>query len=106
LYEAYERLKGLKRNFPNHNLDSKEKMQIFTGCMKMQHMMLFDASAGGSIKNKTGEEVKGFIEQMCQKENNSNNECLYRIILGFTLGSPFVWEHVWILEAFRLYLCL
>jgi hypothetical protein len=30
-------------------------------------MMLLDASAGGSIKNKTNEEVKELVEQMCQK---------------------------------------
>ncbi|MCI28152.1 hypothetical protein A2U01_0049352, partial [Trifolium medium] len=37
-------------------------------------MMHLDASAGGSIKLKTDEEVKELIEQMCQNEYNMNNE--------------------------------
>ncbi|MCI97596.1 hypothetical protein A2U01_0118897, partial [Trifolium medium] len=51
-----------------------EQMQIFTGGMKIQHRMHLDASADGSIKIKTGEEVKELIEQMCQNEYNMNNE--------------------------------
>ncbi|PNX78398.1 hypothetical protein L195_g034376 [Trifolium pratense] len=74
LYEAYERFKLLNRKCPNHNIDAMEQMQIFTGGMKMQHRMLRDASTGGSIKNKTDEEVKELIEQMCQNEYNTNNE--------------------------------
>ncbi|MCI17248.1 hypothetical protein A2U01_0038395 [Trifolium medium] len=62
LYEAYERFKLLKRKCPNHNIDVMEQMQIFTGGMKMQHRMLLDASVGGSIKNKSDEEVKELIE--------------------------------------------
>ncbi|PNY05113.1 hypothetical protein L195_g001552 [Trifolium pratense] len=74
LYEAYERFKLLKRKYPNHIIDDMEQMQIFTGGKKMQHMMLLDASVGGSIKNKTDEEVKELIEQMCQNEYNTTNE--------------------------------
>jgi hypothetical protein len=51
-----------------------EQMQIFTSEMKMQHIMFLDASDGGTIKTKTNEEVKEFIEQMCHNEYNINNE--------------------------------
>ncbi|GAU24177.1 hypothetical protein TSUD_84120 [Trifolium subterraneum] len=74
LCEAYERFKLLKRKCPNHIIDVMEHMQIFTGCMKIQHMMHLDASAGGSIKMKTEEEARQLIEQMCQNEYNMNNE--------------------------------
>ncbi|MCH94727.1 retrotransposon gag protein, partial [Trifolium medium] len=73
LYEAYERFKLLKRKCPNHNIDAMDQMQIFTGGMKIQHRMLLDVSAGRSIKNKTGEEVKELIEKICQNEYNNNN---------------------------------
>ncbi|MCI41405.1 hypothetical protein A2U01_0062638 [Trifolium medium] len=36
--------------------------------------MHLDASAGGSINQKTAEEVKELIEQMRQNEYNMNNE--------------------------------
>ncbi|KAK2382626.1 hypothetical protein QL285_070148 [Trifolium repens] len=44
-----------------------ERMQLFMAGMKMQHRMILDASAGGSIKVKTYAETKDLVEQMCQK---------------------------------------
>ena len=48
-------------------------MQLFTAGMKMQHRMILDASAGGSIKVKTYAETKDLVEQMCQTEYNMNH---------------------------------
>jgi hypothetical protein len=45
-----------------------EQMQLFTAGMKMQHRMILDASAGGSIKVKTCAETNDLVEQMCQNE--------------------------------------
>ncbi|KAK2356558.1 hypothetical protein QL285_093887 [Trifolium repens] len=53
LCEAYEHFKLLMRRCPNHSISAMEQMQLFTAGMKMQHHMILDASAGGSIKVKT-----------------------------------------------------
>jgi hypothetical protein len=37
-------------------------------------VILLDALAGGSIKNKTHEEIKELIKQMFQNEYNTNND--------------------------------
>ncbi|CAJ2645191.1 unnamed protein product [Trifolium pratense] len=74
LGEAYERFNLLKIKCPIHSLDTMELMQIFTGGMRIQHMMHLDASVGGSINAKTAAEVKELIEQMCQSEYNMSNE--------------------------------
>jgi hypothetical protein len=39
-----------------------EQMQLFTAGVKMQHRMILDASAGGSIKIKTHDETKDLVE--------------------------------------------
>jgi hypothetical protein len=51
-----------------------EQMQLFTAGMKMQHRMILDASAGGSIKVKTYAETKDLVEQMCQNEYNMSHD--------------------------------
>ncbi|KAK2356585.1 hypothetical protein QL285_093914 [Trifolium repens] len=74
LCEAYERFKLLMRRCPNHNISAIEQMQLFTAGMKMQHHMILDASAGGSIKFKTYAETKDLVEQMCQNEYNISHD--------------------------------
>ncbi|KAK2356100.1 hypothetical protein QL285_093455 [Trifolium repens] len=74
LCEAYERFKLLMRRCPNHNISAMEQMQLFTAGMKMQHRMILDASAGGSIKVKTYAETKDLVEQMCQNEYNMSHD--------------------------------
>ncbi|KAK2356624.1 hypothetical protein QL285_093953 [Trifolium repens] len=74
LCEAYERFKLLMRRCPNHSISAMEQMQLFTTGMKMQHHMILDASAGGSIKFKTYAETKDLVEQMCQNEYNMSHD--------------------------------
>ncbi|KAK2356581.1 hypothetical protein QL285_093910 [Trifolium repens] len=74
LCEAYERFKLLMRRCPNHNISAIEQMQLFTAGMKMQHHMILDASAGGSIKFKTYAETKDLVEQMCENEYNISHD--------------------------------
>jgi hypothetical protein len=60
-----------------------EQMQLFIAGMKMQHHMILDASAGGSIKIKTHEKTKDLVEQMCHNEYNMShdrNEKTVRVI--------------------------
>ncbi|KAK2396597.1 hypothetical protein QL285_058243 [Trifolium repens] len=54
--------------------NAMEQMQLFTAGMKMQHRMILDASAGGSIKVKTYAETKDLVEQMCQNEYNMSHD--------------------------------
>ncbi|KAK2356481.1 hypothetical protein QL285_093810 [Trifolium repens] len=61
------------RRCPNHSISAMEQMQLFTAGMKMQHRMILDASAGGSIKIKTYAETKDLVEQMCQNEYNMSH---------------------------------
>jgi hypothetical protein len=51
-----------------------EQMQLFIDSMKMQHHMILNASAGGSIKIKTHEETKDLVEQMWQNEYNMSHD--------------------------------
>jgi hypothetical protein len=74
LCEAYERFKLLMRKCPNHSISAMEQMQIFVAGMKMHHKMILDASAGGSIKNKTEAATRELVEQMCQNEYNMNQD--------------------------------
>jgi GGDEF domain-containing protein len=39
-----------------------------------EHVIILDALAKGSIKNKTHEEIKELIKQMFQNEYNTNND--------------------------------
>ncbi|MCH85180.1 hypothetical protein A2U01_0006024, partial [Trifolium medium] len=48
-----DKFKLLMRKCPNHSISAMEQMQIFVACMRMHHRLILDASAGGSIKNKT-----------------------------------------------------
>ncbi|WJX82476.1 hypothetical protein P8452_65227 [Trifolium repens] len=74
LCEAYERFKLLMRRCPKHNISAMEQMQLFIAGMKMQHRMILDASACGSIKVKTYAMTKDLVEQMCQNEYNMSHD--------------------------------
>jgi hypothetical protein len=68
LYDAWERFRLLLKRCPPHGFDLLEQMQIFTNGMNVQTRMLLDASAGGSIREKTDLEVQTLIEIMAQNE--------------------------------------
>jgi hypothetical protein len=68
LYQSHQKFKLLKRRCPNHKINYAELMLIFTDSMTIQQRMLLDASAGGSMRNKTLAEVEELIEQMCQND--------------------------------------
>ncbi|KAK2356668.1 hypothetical protein QL285_093996 [Trifolium repens] len=71
---SYKRFKLLMRTCPNHSISAMEQMQLFTTGMKMQHHMILDALAGGSIKVKNYAETKDLVEQMCQNEYNMSHD--------------------------------
>lgn len=55
-------------------MDNMEQMQHFTRVLKVQTRMLLDASAGGTIRNKSEYEVSELIENMCQNEYHTQSE--------------------------------
>jgi hypothetical protein len=56
-------------------------MQIFVNSMSVKYRMLLDASAEGTIKNKTPAEVEELIETMCRNEYNKTEDIDERDIL-------------------------
>ncbi|MCI10137.1 hypothetical protein A2U01_0031229, partial [Trifolium medium] len=70
LYQSYERFKLLKRRCPNHRICGAELMYIFINGMKQKQRMFLDASAGGTVQNKTPTEVEELIQNMCQNQYN------------------------------------
>ena len=68
LYDAWERFTLMLKRGPNHELTEKQYLQIFTEGLKNNIRMFLDASAGGSLKNKTDHEVQDLIESMAQNE--------------------------------------
>ncbi|PNY13506.1 hypothetical protein L195_g010162 [Trifolium pratense] len=70
LYQSHERFKLLKRRCPNHQICAAELMYIFINGMKQKQRMFLDASAGGTIQNKTPAEVEELIEKMCENKYN------------------------------------
>ncbi|MCH93589.1 hypothetical protein A2U01_0014541, partial [Trifolium medium] len=70
LYQSYERFKLLRRRCPNHQICAAELMYIFINGMQRKQRMFLDASAGGSIQNKTLAEVEELIEKMCKNKYN------------------------------------
>jgi len=68
LYDAWEIFTLMLKRCPNYELSEKQYLQIFTEGLKHNIRMFLDASAGGSLKNKTDHEVKALIESMAQNE--------------------------------------
>jgi hypothetical protein len=56
-------------------------MQIFVNSMSVKYRMLLDASAEGTIKNKTPAEVEELIEMMSRNEYNKAEDIDERDIL-------------------------
>ena len=68
LYDAWERFTLMLKRCLNHELSEKQYLQIFTEGLTHNIRMFLDASAGGSLKNKTYHEVEALIESMAQNE--------------------------------------
>jgi len=68
LYDAWKRFTLMLKRCPNHELSEKQYLQIFTEGLIHNIRMFLDATAGGSLKNKTDHEVEALIESMAQNE--------------------------------------
>jgi len=58
----------LLKGCPEYKFFAMEVILIFTNGLKAQTRMLLDASAGGSMKNKTAAEIRELIETMSLNE--------------------------------------
>ena len=74
LYDAWERFTLMLKRCPNHELSEKQYLQIFTEGLTHNIRMFLDASAGGSLKNKTDHEVEALIESLAQNEYRADAE--------------------------------
>jgi hypothetical protein len=81
LHQSLERFKLYRRRYPNHYLCAAELMQIFVNSMSVKYRMLLNASAEGTIKNKTPAEVEELIEMMSRNEYNKAEDIDERDIL-------------------------
>ncbi|KAG8503633.1 hypothetical protein CXB51_001807 [Gossypium anomalum] len=67
LYDAWERYKDLLRRCPNHGLPLWLQVQTFYNGVNPSTRQLIDATAVGTLNNKTPEEAYEFIEEMSLK---------------------------------------
>jgi len=74
LYDACEGFKLLWKRCPGHKLSEMDIMQAFTTGLKPDTRMLLDASAGGTIKIKTADEVCTLIDNMSLNEYRGHTE--------------------------------
>ncbi|XP_010243177.1 PREDICTED: uncharacterized protein LOC104587320 [Nelumbo nucifera] len=64
LYESWERYKELLRKVPHHELPIWLQVQTFYNGLTEANKTIMDATAGGSINNKTSEVAHALIEEM------------------------------------------
>lgn len=76
LSDAWERFKLLLQKCLNYNMSYVEKMIHFIDGLRTQTRMFLDASAGGTVRLKSDEELKTLIENMCQNEYRSSKRAM------------------------------
>ncbi|GAU30407.1 hypothetical protein TSUD_364530 [Trifolium subterraneum] len=83
LYDAWERFKLCLKKFPKHGIDNHAQMQHFTQGLRAHTRMLFDASVGGSLKNKDESEARELVEAMAQNEHRLMNTQMAAMLKHF-----------------------
>lgn len=74
IYDAWERFKLLLKRCLGHTLSEIDIIQAFTTGLKPDTWMLLDASAGGTMKIKTTDEVCTLIDNMYLNEYRGHTE--------------------------------
>ena len=74
LYDARERFKLLLKRCPCHKFSKLDIIQAFIMGLKLDTRMLLDASAGGTMKIKTADEVRALIDNMSLYEYRGHTE--------------------------------
>ena len=74
LFEAWERFKDLQRQCPSHLLPTWDLVQSFYKGINPMVRCNIDAACGGSIMNKTPEEILDLFEEIATAQHLWNNE--------------------------------
>ena len=74
LNEAWERYKSMLRKCPSNGFDAITQMHIFRNGLQPQPKLLLDATAGGSLMEKTTEEAVEIIERMVRNDHQVQHD--------------------------------
>lgn len=84
LYDVWEKFNLFLKRCPDNEFSHKQYLQIFTEGLSHNNQMFLDASAGGSLRVKTVQEVQPLIENMAQNEYRADFEKKKRGMLGIS----------------------
>lgn len=71
---AWERYKSMLRKCPSHGFDELTQIHIFPNGLQPQHKLLLDATAGGSLMEKTPYEAIQIIEKIGRNDHQVQND--------------------------------
>jgi len=74
LCETWEGFKALLWRCPNHNFDDATQLHIFYSGLKLQTIMILDASAGGTMMSKSPEEAIVIIDSIATSDHQSHHD--------------------------------
>ena len=74
LNEAWERYKSMLRKCLSHDFDAITQMHIFRNGLQPQPKLLLNATAGGSLMEKTTEEAVEIIERMERNDHQVQHD--------------------------------
>ncbi|XP_043813687.1 uncharacterized protein LOC110617833, partial [Manihot esculenta] len=66
LYEYWERFKRLCTSYPQHDISEKSLIEYFYGGLLPAERKFIDAACGGSIQDKTPQEMRNLISTMAE----------------------------------------
>ena len=70
LHEVWERFKDLLHRCPHHGISKVDLLRTFYTALGNQSKTMIDASAGGSLMNKSATEAEELIEQIAKNTFN------------------------------------
>lgn len=68
LSDVWERFKLLLHKCSNHNMSSMDQLKHFMRGLTISTRIIIDALARGTMREKTDQDVKTLIENMCRNE--------------------------------------
>ena len=74
MHEVWERFKDLLHRCPHHGISKVDLLRTFYIALGNQLKTMIDASAGGSLMNKSAAEAEELIEQIAKNTFNWHNE--------------------------------
>ena len=78
MYEAWERYKDLLRKCPHHELPGWLQILTFYNGLRLEHRVMVDATAGGSLMRRTPEDAYGLLYDMALNAFSWNTDRIAR----------------------------